>query len=77
MNEAEAWSIERECWLSGAHAYERWLSAEAIVVLPGRTGVLSRAAAIEALAHARRAGTTSPLSPRASRVPHRRWCARA
>lgn len=49
MNEAEAWSIERECWLSGADAYERWLSAEAMVVLPGRTGVLSRAAAIDAL----------------------------
>ena len=49
MNEAEAWSIERECWLSGADAYERWLSAEAMVVLPGPTGVLSRAAAIDAL----------------------------
>lgn len=54
MNEAEAWSIERECWLSGPDGYDRWLSAEAIVVLPGRRGVLTRADALDALRQAPR-----------------------
>jgi Domain of unknown function (DUF4440) len=49
MNEADAWSIERECWLSGTDAYERWLSADAMVILVGSPGVLTRAAAVDAL----------------------------
>ncbi len=49
MNEAEAASIERAFWLAGADVYERRLAPEAIMVLPGSAGILTRAATIEAI----------------------------
>jgi hypothetical protein len=49
MTEADVWRIERALWLEGAAVYEQRLAPEAIMVMPGAAGVLTRAATIEAI----------------------------
>jgi hypothetical protein len=54
LNEAEAWDLERAFWLEGASLYEHRLAPEAVVVLPGAGGVLTRPATLQAIGQSRR-----------------------
>jgi hypothetical protein len=54
MTETEAWKIERAFWLEGSAVYEHRLAPDALMVLPGSVGVLTRAATLEANRHSPR-----------------------
>jgi hypothetical protein len=54
MTDAEFWDAERELWTGGPEAFRRWMAAECLMVFPAPTGILTGAAAVEAVAAAPR-----------------------
>lgn len=47
--DADLWAIEREFWLGGADVYESRVAPDALFVLPGRIGTLTRSQTIDVI----------------------------
>ena len=47
--DADLWAIEREFWLGGAEVYESGVAPEALFVLPGPIGTLTRSQTIDVI----------------------------
>jgi len=49
MTDAEFWAVERELWTGGPAAFRRWVAPECLMVFPDPAGLLTGAAAAEAI----------------------------
>ena len=51
MNDAGLWALERQFWLGGAEACWSRVAPDAVIVLPGPKGALTRAQTIDVIRH--------------------------
>jgi hypothetical protein len=50
----DLWAIEKDLWLGGVEVYESRVAQEAVLMLPGPKGMLTRSQTIDAIRHSPR-----------------------